>query len=265
MKKSIVLSIEPEIKPLGLGGNFEKNAQLISELGYDGAELLIVNLDHINIERIKNITEQNNLTIAAIGSHLYYRAHGLSLCSSNPDIRRETINRVMKTLALAKALNSNITIGAGQGAYDNSYDEGFHNLVESLKECSCVAKDNGVLIFIEIINRYLPALIRTIGQGMKLIDAIGSPSIKILADTHHMNIEEKSLSESIKSARGYISYMHFSDSNRLPPGQGHINFHEIMEALTAINYNGFITAEFIPEPDPTIASKQAIQFLNNIS
>lgn len=50
MKSSIVLSVEPEIKPLGLGGDFEENIRLIAELGFDGTELLILNLERIDIK-----------------------------------------------------------------------------------------------------------------------------------------------------------------------------------------------------------------------
>jgi hypothetical protein len=52
LKNSILLSVEPEIKPLGLSGDFVKNANLISELGFDGVELLVVNLERIDTKRI---------------------------------------------------------------------------------------------------------------------------------------------------------------------------------------------------------------------
>jgi len=88
--------------------------------------------------------------------------------------------------------------------------------------------------------------------------------VKLLADTHHMNIEERSLPESIRQAKGYIAYMHFSDSNRLAPGMGHIDYRAIAEALRDIGYEGFCTAEFIPGPDPLTAARQTMQLMKSL-
>lgn len=174
------------------------------------------------------------------------------------------MDRVKESLKIASELKSNITIGAGQGEYDRNYDEGFNYLKVCLQECAKVAEREGVLIFLEVVNRYLPAMIRTIEQGKRLIDEVASPSVKLLADTHHMNIEERSLPESLRQAKGYIAYMRFSDSNRLAPGLGHIDFHALSEALRDIGFQGFVTAEFIPEPDPLNAAKQTIQLMKSL-
>jgi sugar phosphate isomerase/epimerase len=39
-------------------------------------------------------------------------------------------------------------------------------------------------------------------------------NLKLLPDTFHMNIEEKSIEESLIEAKQYIGYIHFADSNR---------------------------------------------------
>ena len=48
-----------------------------------------------------------------------------------------------------------------------------------------------------------------------MIDEVASPSVKLIADTHHMNIEERSITENIRQAKGYLAHVYFSDSNRL--------------------------------------------------
>ena len=55
-----------------------------------------------------------------------------------------------------------------------------------------------------------------------------------------------------------------ADSNRWYAGAGHINFEEIIETLSKVNYNGFGSAEILPLPDPDTAAKKNIDFLKEI-
>ena len=48
MKASIVVSIEPGYVPLGIGGDFGENAQLIAGLGFNGVELHVDELEKID-------------------------------------------------------------------------------------------------------------------------------------------------------------------------------------------------------------------------
>jgi sugar phosphate isomerase/epimerase len=62
-------------------------------------------------------------------------------------------------------------------------------------------------------------------------------------------------------AGGLIGYVHVADSNRLAPGWGHIPFDEIFASFQVIGYNGWLTVEILPKPEPEAAARQAIRFL----
>ena len=59
----------------------------------------------------------------------------------------------------------------------------------------------------------------------------------------------------------YIGYGHFADSNRLAPGQGHIDFDGILATLNEVGYDGWAAVEVLPRPDPDTAARQAIGYL----
>jgi len=82
-----------------------------------------------------------------------------------------------------------------------------------------------------------------------------------MPDLFHMNIEDVSFRRAFESARDYISYVHVADSNRLAPGWGHMPFDEIFEILRDIGYDGYLTAEILPKPDPDRAAAQAAAYL----
>jgi len=174
------------------------------------------------------------------------------------------VSNISMDIRQAKAAHITSYEYGAQGKNERSYEEGFTHLKESLLECAKVAEELDVQILLEAITRYLPVIIKTIEEGIRMIDEVASPSVKLLADTHHMNIEERSITKSIRQAKGYLAHVHFSDSNRLAPGQGHIDFYKIAEALRDIGYEGFVSGEIQPEPDPSTAARLTIELIRSL-
>jgi len=75
----------------------------------------------------------------------------------------------------------------------------------------------------------------------------GLPNGGVLADTYHMNIEERLLPEAIRATGGLINHVHLSDSNRAAPGLGHVDYAGILRALLDIDYFGYLTFELDPQ------------------
>jgi sugar phosphate isomerase/epimerase len=118
-----------------------------------------------------------------------------------------------------------------------------------------------VVLLIEPVNRYETNVINTVEEGLELIRSIDSKQLKLLPDTFHMNIEERSIEDSIIKAGDDLGYIHFADSNRLAAGLGHLDFSSIVGALKKISFDGPIGVEVLPKPDDHAAAKQAIQFI----
>jgi sugar phosphate isomerase/epimerase len=264
MKSAIVLAAEPNITPLGLGGDFEKNARFISDLGFEGAELSIMNAHSIDTKKIKGITKRYDLSIPAVGAGRYFLKHRLFFSSKDKEIRQKAVEAVKELTKFAGQLDSHFIIGPVQGNFENSYEEGFQYARDCLQECAKVAEAERVLLLLEPINRFSPAIIRTIGAGVRMVDEVNSSSVKLLVDTFHMNIEERSMTESIKPAKGYIGHVHFSDNNRLAPGQGHIDFRSIAKMLQEMDYQGFVSGEILPEPDGETAARRTIELIKSL-
>ena len=107
-------------------------------------------------------------------------------------------------------------------------------------------------------------MINTVDEGLKLFNQVKKDNVGFLLDTFHMNIEEPSIEKSIIAAKGHLFHFHVADSNRWYPGAGHIDFQKIVEILDVINYNGFISAEMLPMPDPDTAAERCMLTLQNL-
>jgi sugar phosphate isomerase/epimerase len=112
-----------------------------------------------------------------------------------------------------------------------------------LQSLSNYAKDYGVLLLLEPLNRYATPYCCTAADALEICNAVDNPSFGILLDTFHMNIEEDSISRAIELARDFLLHMHFADNNRKMPGSGHLDFSSILKALRKINYQRYISFE----------------------
>jgi sugar phosphate isomerase/epimerase len=137
-------------------------------------------------------------------------------------------------------------------------------LVECLRESAVYAKDFGVSLAIEPINRYETDFMNTVEEGLKIIELINSDNVHLLIDTFHMNIEEPSIESSIRMARNEVIHVHIADSNRWPPGFGHLDFKSILNSLKEIGYNRYLSIECLPKPDLDTALKEGVDYLKSL-
>ena len=116
-------------------------------------------------------------------------------------------------------------------------------LVDALGALGDEASALGVSIFLEPLNRYEDHMVNRLADAVALIEAIGLDSVRIGADTYHMNIEEADPAAALLAAAPYIGHVQASDSNRLEPGAGHIDWALFGATVQAIGYEGPIAIE----------------------
>jgi sugar phosphate isomerase/epimerase len=162
---------------------------------------------------------------------------------------------------LAAHLKAMVIIGLVRGKKESEVgaETAERWLVDAL--CECASVDDNVRFAIEPINRYETNLVNTVQSGLQLLENIGRKNVGLLLDTFHMNIEEASMTESIRASREHLFHFHVADSNRWHPGAGHVDFRSVLDTLHEIGYSGFVSAEILPLPDSDLAAKRAIEYL----
>lgn len=115
--------------------------------------------------------------------------------------------------------------------------------IESLKEILKKAEQYDINYCLEIVNRFEQCILNTAAEGVDYCKELGSPNVKLLLDTFHMNIEEDSIGDAIRSAKGYVGHFHIGEPNRKTPGTGRMPWGEIFGALKEIEYDGMIVME----------------------
>jgi sugar phosphate isomerase/epimerase len=265
MKLSIVLSTQPaSFSALAYKGQLAENITKIKKLGYNGIELAVRDPDLLDINELETLLNDSDLSVPAIGTGQAFGEEGLSFTNPNKNIRKKAIDRIKAHIRLANLLDALVIIGLIRGKKNNEVDGNQVEswLIDAIKQC---AKENELVkLAIEPINRYETNLINTVESGINLIQKINLNNVGLLLDTFHMNIEEPSILESIKSCEKHLFHFHIADSNRWYPGAGHIDFKEILNLLDQINYSGFVSAEIMPLPNPDTAAEETISYIKGL-
>jgi len=114
---------------------------------------------------------------------------------------------------------------------------------ECLREVAVYAREYGINLGLEPVNRYETYLLNTCEQALELIEMIGEPNVKIHLDTYHMNVEEKSYYKATKLAGKNLIHYHLCENDRGIPGTGLVDWDGIFRALAEIGYDGYAALE----------------------
>jgi len=268
LKLSIVLSIHAAaFQAVAFKGDFEANVTKVAGWGYDGVEPAVRDPSLVNAGELERVVRTRGLAVPAIGTGQAWGEEGLSFTSDNRNVRRAAIERIASHVPLADRLGAIVILGLIRGVTPagQSQSRSMEYLVEAIRACADAACGTGVRFALEPMNRYETDLVHTARQGLDLIDQVGSDRFGLLLDTFHMNIEEPSLEDSIRAAGDRIFHFHVADSNRWYPGAGHLNFRRVLEVLADTGYRGFVSGEFMPEPDADTAARRAVEHLRAVS
>jgi len=120
---------------------------------------------------------------------------------------------------------------------------GWDNSVAAIARTAGLARESGIDLVLEVVNRFETNLLNTTAQGLRFIEETGSDHVRLHLDTFHMNIEEANPAAAIRLAGDRLGYFHIGESNRGYLGDGVIDFDLIFDALLDIDYKRDIVFE----------------------
>jgi sugar phosphate isomerase/epimerase len=225
-------------------------------LGFDGIELFTPNAHGLDREELEAALQMHDLKLAAVGTGAGKVIHGLTLTDHDPEIRKKAISFISDMISFGADFNAPAIIGSMQGNVlaGNDRELTLSWLAEGLEILGEKAESEEVFLIYEPLNRYETNLFNTLKFGADFLESLKTQNVKLLADLFHMNIEEEDLAKSILENGKHIGHIHFADSNRRAIGLGHTEMESVAEAIKSISYEGFISAEAFPYPDPDAAA-----------
>lgn len=237
-----------------------------AELGFDGVEIFPPGPEAIDVESTRRLLADHGLVLAAMGTGAGWVRKKLSLTSGDFLVRKQAEEFIRAMIDTAGALGAPAIIGSMQGRWGEGIDRmtALGYLGEALNRLGEHAKLLGVPLLYEPVNRYETNIITGVTDGVAFVRTLATDGVKLLADLFHMNIEEVSIPDALRGAKGRLGHVHFVDSNRRPAGMGHIDYTPVAAALKEIGYDGFVSAEALAYPDSAAAARQTIETFRKV-
>lgn len=241
---------------------FEKCIPKAARLGYDGVELALKRAGEIAPKDLQKLLDESGIEVSCISTGQVYADGGLTLTHENQKSRNQAIGIIREFIDLAECFGNIVNIGRVRGQIGKRNELDVEALfVEVARELCEYALAKSVTLILEPINRYETDFINSVDEGMRLVKRVGMPNMMLMPDLFHMNIEDRDVGKTLATNIEFVKYIHFADSNRLAPGQGHIDFTRVFNSLFSVEYNGWISVEILPKPNPDVAAGQAVEFL----
>jgi sugar phosphate isomerase/epimerase len=197
------------------------------------------------------------------------------LDASDVERRHATLRRLRSQLGAAAAVGVEMVVipicngqsPRGQSAADQperaAGDRGI--LLEALEELAEQAQRDGVGLGLEPLNRYENHLTNTLADAVALCKEIGLPSVRVAADTYHMNIEEADPAGALLTAGPWLGHVQLSDSNRLEPGRGHLDWSLLLSTLNAVGYRGWLALDCRLSGDANDVLPRSVSLLRGVA
>lgn len=236
----------------------------IKDVGYDFVEfplMLIESLSDEEFEKLLPVLDRLGLKCDAICNLFPARVRVIG-----PDAKKEAIDSYLKkAFSRASRLGVKKVVFGSAGARKLpegwTRDEGYKAMVSVINENLLpLCKKYGFQLVIEPIATGECNLVNTLEDGMKIVEMVNSPVVKLHVDSVHMLTNKEDPGDIIKYAP-HISHIHISELNRVLPETAYSD--ELLKILNNINdigYNDIISFE----PMPSLHIDQALNLIKSV-
>ena len=168
--------------------------------------------------------------------------------SSDASVRSKAIDQMKWRLDMGAELGATVIAGPFHSAFAHfsgeppTQDERNWS-AEVMHPVAEYAGTLDITLCPEALNRFECYLYNTLGDISELIRKVDHSHFKMIYDSHHAHIEEKSQSAVIHAHKDLIKHVHISENDRGTPGSGQIHWDEVFRSLQAIGYDGWLTIE----------------------
>jgi hydroxypyruvate isomerase len=203
------------------------------------------------------------------------RRYGL-LCTmgygGGGDINK-AMNRTENHAAIEQGLRTNIPLAAKAGVPNvitfsgnragMSDDEGARNTIAGLNRVKKIGEDHGVTICLELLNSkrdHHDYMCDHTTWGVRVVQEVNSPNVKLLYDIYHMQIMEGDLIETIRQNIQWIAHFHTGGvpGRHELDGTQEVQWDGVMRAIADLGFKGYVAHEFVPTGDPLVSLRRAV-------
>lgn len=244
-------------------GDYKRYIRKAAELGFDILEIAAGPLPEYTaaeLDDLRNCAKENGIRLT-VG---YGPAPENNIASKDPGVREHALEFYKDLFWRMEKINADLIGGAIYSCWPIDYSRpvdkkgDWERGIEGIAKLGKIGLDYGIrTIGMEVLNRFENHVLNTSKEGTEFVRAVrqtepDAVNVKVMLDTFHMNIEEQSIGEAIRTAGELLGHFHTGECNRMVPGKGRIPWREIHDALKEIGYDGAVVMEPFVIPGGTV-------------
>ena len=176
------------------------------------------------------------------------------------DMLVDELERALPLAARAGIPNLIAMFGNRKGLSD---DAGIENCIKGLSRVKASAERHGVTICVELLNSkvdHKDYMGDHTAFGVKVMEGVASPRIKLLYDIYHMQIMEGDVIRTIRTHFAQLAHFHTGGvpgRHELDDTQ-ELNWRTVCTAIADLGFTGYLAHEFVPTRDPLTSLREAV-------
>lgn len=217
----------------------------LKEIGFDTIEIPCFDLDKLE-NYAKWGRRFDELKLSRTGTAV--RGPAENPASADPATRRKGVEANKRNLDCCAAAGCEVMAGPFHSALGCFSGKGptadeWKWATDSMREVAEHGQKVGVKLGLEYLNRFECYLLNTAADGARFCRDVGHPNCKMMYDTFHAHIEEKSIPAAIRALKDCLVHVHISENDRSTPGSGNVRWDQNFDTLHEIGYNGILVVE----------------------
>jgi len=235
-------------------------AERTAQYGYDGVDFIFAKLLEVPADRYDQQLTDLRETTDRLGIDIGYLGCHTTFVSPREFDRERGINTFKKALDAAAVLGcESVVTLIGDGYYDPplsvllSRREAWRQCREAITEVAAHASTLGLNVSIELLQG---TILNRVELIERMFDEVGAANLRMTMDTGAFYIAVKpfmNVKQAIKRLGPYIDVVQIKDEVGLPTivntnhiwfGGGLVDFRETFEALSDIDFQGYVSVEW---------------------
>jgi sugar phosphate isomerase/epimerase len=257
---------------------FEAQCAYASRLGYRGLEVAPFTLadDPTTITDAQaagwcKVAADHGLAIS--GLHwLLVAPKGLSISSPDAAVRARTIDFMRRLVDLCAVMGGSYLVHGSPAQRNPVAGQAVEDALARARDCWIAAAEHagkvGVVYCIEPLSGDQTAVVNTLAEAMRIVEAANLPGLRTMLDTSSAGLaEEEPIDRLIDRwwPSGKLVHVQLNDRNRRGPGQGTDRFGPILAALQRHGYDGWLAMEpFDYQPDGAGSAAHSIGYVRGL-
>lgn len=256
----------PEL-PAVLGGRPRDAFRLAADLGLDGVELYLRAPDEIPRAVLAALLREHGLAAAAVHTGRASTEEGLHLSHTSPELRQAALQRLLAQADLAGDLGAPVVVGLirGRRPSDRSAADQWRLLAPALGRCARHAQSRGIRLLIEPLPAPIVDTLHTLEEVRACVTELGSGGAGVMLDGMAAALEGLALPAAIRHAGDLLGGVQVSEPGRGLPVLGPGEVAAIAQGCRDVAFDGYLSIECVPGPDPLDTARRAAQLAASIA